>query len=117
MFKYLGNKLRQLFSEKVDEDKLDQMEELFYQADLGARTSQELVKSVRELYRQQPHLSATQILDNIKKELESHLYLYAEPAQHASPHVILIVGVNGNGKTTSLAKLAYFYQKQGSPFY
>lgn len=113
MFKYLGNKLRQLFKDKVDEEQIDQMEELFYQADLGAQTSSQLVDSVRALYHKHPHLTQQEVLEQIKKDLESHLHIHSLRTAQNTPHVILIVGVNGNGKTTTVAKLAKYYQQQG----
>lgn len=112
MFNYLGNKLRQLFKGKVDEDLLEEMEELFYEADLGASTSSQLTENVRALCKKNPKITSNEILKEIKKELESHLHIEAT-FQVGNPHVVLIVGVNGNGKTTTLAKLAKRYQNEG----
>jgi fused signal recognition particle receptor len=113
MFKFLGNKIRSLFSSKVDEEALDRLEELFYQADLGSQTSLELTEKVRTLYKKKPNLTTDDILAEIKKDLLAEIVPPAHLPDEKKPHVVMIVGVNGNGKTTSVAKLAYFYQRLG----
>lgn len=113
MFKYLGNQLRNLFKGKVDEEMLDKVEELFFQADLGAHTSQELTDHVRQLYKKNSKISYNDILSEIKKQLVAKIGTHAPTPIAPSPHVILIVGVNGNGKTTTIAKLAHRYRSEG----
>lgn len=114
MFKFLGTKIRELFKGKVEEAALEQLEQLFYEADLGSALSQELVEKVKTLYQKNPKLTSEEILLEVKKDLLSRLNsLSLSPTSLASPLVILIVGVNGNGKTTSIAKLTRFYQQQG----
>ncbi len=113
MFKYLGNQLRNLFKGKVNEEMLDRVEELFFEADLGARTSEELTESVRKLYKKNSKISYTDIISEIKKQLIEKIGVQEKPPQMGSPHVILIVGVNGNGKTTTIAKLAHRYRQEG----
>lgn len=113
MFKYFGDKFRQLFKGKVDEETLEKVEELFFEADLGARTSEELTDRVRSLYQKNSKISYTEILDEIKKELVGKLGAIETAELKGSPHVVLIVGVNGNGKTTSIAKLAQRYKSEG----
>lgn len=106
-----AKKIRALFSKAPDDAAFDHLEQIFYEADLGAATSAELVEKIRTLYRKNPTISTDQILDFVKKELLHSLVPYS-PTYH-SPHVILLVGVNGSGKTTTLAKLAAHYAKQG----
>ncbi len=113
MFKYLGNQLRSLFSGKIDETLLESVEELFFEADLGAHTSEELTNHVRKLHKQNSKISYNEILSEIKKELTAKLALPPTQTSQGTPHVILIVGVNGNGKTTSVAKLAHRYKSEG----
>lgn len=113
MFKYLGKQLRNLFKGNINEEMLESVEELFFEADLGARTSAELTSSVRELYKKNSKISYNEILSEIKKELTAKLSLPTAKPPQGSPHVILIVGVNGNGKTTSVAKLAHRYKSEG----
>ena len=112
MFKFLGKKIRELFKGKVDEEMIDTLEELFYQSDLGGAASSELAEHVRRLSKK--NASSEEILKGIKEELlQQLLAIPASVCDNGSPHVILIVGVNGNGKTTTVAKLAHLYQKEG----
>jgi fused signal recognition particle receptor len=106
-----AKKIRALFSKAPDEAAFEHLEQIFYEADLGAATAAELVDKIRHLYRKNPDISTDQILDFVKKELLQGL-VRSRPTFH-SPHVILLVGVNGSGKTTTLAKLAAHYAKQG----
>ncbi|MCH9609814.1 MAG: Signal recognition particle receptor FtsY [Chlamydiales bacterium] len=113
MFKYLGKKLRNLFGGKIDEEVLEKVEELFYEADLGAQTSASLTDHVRTLYKKNSKISYEDILKEIKEQLIEKLGAQPTTSPTTSPHVILIVGVNGNGKTTSIAKLAHHYAQLG----
>ncbi|MCC5831841.1 MAG: signal recognition particle-docking protein FtsY [Chlamydiales bacterium] len=112
MFKFLSKKIRELFKGKVNEEMIEELEELFYQSDLGASTSGELVEHVRKLAKK--NASNEEILEGIKEELLNELLsIPSFSHESGSPHVVLIVGVNGNGKTTTVAKLAHLYQKEG----
>jgi fused signal recognition particle receptor len=118
MFKFfqkweLGKKIRSLFSRKVDEEAIEELEKLFFEIDLGTEISSELAEKVRTLYRKNPEITSEAILLEIKKGLISTLGENPAPSLQQKPHVILIVGVNGNGKTTSIAKLANLYKEQG----
>ncbi len=114
MFKFLGQKFKALFKGKVDEAQLEQLEQLLYEADLGVQTSAELTARVRTLYKTNPKITSEEIIEEIKSALVSQLKAipYVE-GERGFPHVILIVGVNGNGKTTTIAKLAHYYKSQG----
>ncbi|HSX11801.1 MAG TPA: signal recognition particle-docking protein FtsY [Chlamydiales bacterium] len=107
----LSKKIRALFSHALDEQTFDHLEQIFYEADLGAATSAELVDKVRLLYRKDPKITTDQILSFIKQDL-LRTFPPLSPSPSASPHVILLVGVNGSGKTTTLAKLAAHYARQ-----
>lgn len=112
MFSFLGKKVRDLFKGKVTEERLEELEALFYQADLGVEMSAELTKHARSVYNKTN--SSDEILKGIKEELLKQLLaIPILPTNEGTPHVILIVGVNGNGKTTTLAKLADAYTKKG----
>lgn len=110
----LGNKIRALFKGPIDENMLEQLEQLFYEADLGIQTASELTQKVRELHSRNPSLGAEDLLTTIRTELTALLSKnqtkLATVSKADSPMVILIVGVNGNGKTTSVAKLAKYFQ-------
>ncbi len=111
----LGLKIRNLFSKPINAETLEQLEQLFYEADLGIQVSAELSKKVQEIYRKQPELDGEGLIEEIKKEIVA---LFSQKpsgmAQTSSgPLVILVVGVNGNGKTTTVAKLAKSYKDNG----
>ena len=109
-----GSKLRSIFQQPMDERVLDQLEELLYSADFGVKTARELKEALLEWHRQHPKAEAGDYIAFLKEHLLRLLQQVPVPsAVTASPEVILIVGVNGNGKTTSLAKLAHFFQKEG----
>lgn len=111
MFKLLSNKIREIFKGKVNEEMIEELEELFYQADLGRTTSTELAKLAWKLSKK--NTSSDEILKEIKEELLQQLLTIPIATQEAGmPHVVLIVGVNGNGKTTTVAKLANLYEKE-----
>jgi fused signal recognition particle receptor len=113
MLRFLGKKIRDLFKGKVDADAIEKLEELFYQADLGSETSAELTEKVRLLYKKHPELSTDEVLQTLKKGLLAALVPPPSQAIQDKPHIILIVGVNGNGKTTSVAKIAYHFHRTG----
>lgn len=113
----LGNKLRTLFSKGLDEDTLDQLEQLLYEADLGVSTAQELTKKIQQIHLDHPKLDAEGLLNELKKELVYRLSLFSTEIvsvpKEQGPLILLIVGVNGNGKTTTVAKLAKRFQDSG----
>lgn len=112
MFKFFGKKIRDLFSKGANEETIEALEALFYEADLGGTASSELAEFARKLSKK--NTSSEDILKGIKEELLNQLLNLPSFEQNVgTPHVILIVGVNGNGKTTTTAKLAYHYKKQG----
>lgn len=110
----LGNKLRLLFHGPVDESILDKLEELLYEADLGAEYARELTNKVRQKLQKDPTITSDSLIEEIRNEILGNLKRHEHHEEHTStPHVILIVGVNGNGKTTSIAKLAHHYHHAG----
>lgn len=110
----LGSKLRTLFRGPVDETVLDQLEQILYEADLGAAYARELTEKTRQRLKQDPTVTSDVLIGEIRNEILHHLKRHtAHEAATTTPHVILVVGVNGNGKTTSIARLAHHYHKAG----
>ncbi len=109
----LGSKIRHLFSKKREESSFENLEKLLFEADLGSHLSLELVDKVRDLFLKSPDASQEEIIDLIKEELLSLFDTSLPEIKKGSPHIVLIVGVNGSGKTTSIAKLAEKYKKEG----
>jgi len=109
-------KLSKLFSgkAKLDADMLDQVEEILFTADIGVRTSQELIEGLRSSKGEVDDPAA--IWDHIKRH--SAMMMQTQEARPldvdaAKPFVILVVGVNGTGKTTTIGKLATMLADQG----
>ena len=93
----------------LDKDTLEQVEAILFGADLGVRTADQLLEAARSA--RSPE-QVTSILES--QALELLRALPSTRAERAAPrHVILVVGVNGSGKTTSIGKLAHRYVAQG----
>jgi len=97
----------------LDDETLDRIEELLYTSDLGPAAAS-LVEGIREGYKKGTLTEAEQIEPFVRERLLA-LMGAAEPAPVPTekPHVILVVGVNGSGKTTSIAKLAKLHLNEG----
>jgi len=108
----LGSKLRTLFSKQIDSHALEELEKLLYEADLGVQTATDLTQKIKELHASNPGMKGDDFIAAIRKEILDILKVPSNDRQltDSSPYIILIVGVNGNGKTTSVAKLAKKYQ-------
>lgn len=110
----MGDRIRNLFSKSIDESTLENLEELLYSADLGTKVSLEIVQDIQERFKKQPKVDPEEMVSYIKTRVKSHLNEHSSAVNLVTPlTVFLIVGVNGNGKTTSTAKLANYYKKQG----
>lgn len=111
----LGEKIRTLFSGPLDESKVEALEELLFEADLGVKTASELAEKVRSEMRKNKEITSEELIEVLKKELLGKIQSpdIASRELTSKPHVILVVGVNGNGKTTTCAKLAKKYLGEG----
>lgn len=97
---------------QITEELWEELEELLVLADVGAATTIEIVGKVRERVERERVLDAGKARDILKEELLAALQVEGPPIPGRVPlRVFLIVGVNGSGKTTSIAKLAYHYQQ------
>ncbi len=111
--KFLGE-LRKLFSKPIDDDTLEQLEELLYEADVGSLCTEEFINHLRAYHKRSQGTDARAYLNEMKAYAKTILSSHTPPKdQRNHPHVILVVGTNGSGKTTSCAKLAKYYQRQG----
>jgi len=98
----------------IDEEVWEELEELLISADVGVATASKLIDTVKK-YASEAKLDGSHVRALLQEEMTGILSVPAcEPSAAAtSPRVILVVGVNGSGKTTSIAKLAYKYNKEG----
>ncbi|MCX6115447.1 MAG: signal recognition particle-docking protein FtsY [Proteobacteria bacterium] len=115
---FLG-RLKSLFAGRaaLDSSNLDDLEELLILSDVGARCAALLVASVRRSSEQSTGMSESELREILKAGVRAELIPVADDhpmyAPVISPQIVLVVGVNGVGKTTTVAKLAARYQKQG----
>jgi fused signal recognition particle receptor len=103
-------------SGQIDEEFWDDLEALLIQADVGVETTTELLDTVRGRVADERVLEPAQVEGILKEEMQRLLDGYA-PSQIEKKRlltVILVVGVNGSGKTTNIAKLAHYYREQGN---
>lgn len=114
---FLGSKISQLFHGKIDENVLENLEELLYEADLGVKTASLLTEKIRSSLEKNPKLTPEDVLSILKQEMVQDLSKQSSEIQTSKtegfPLIVLVVGVNGNGKTTSVAKLAKKFVDEG----
>ena len=98
---------------KVDEDLLEELEEILICADMGFETTEEVMDELREAVRDGRLKEASQVKDALKDILREKVGEGTPLRLETSPSVILIIGVNGVGKTTSIGKIAANLKSQG----
>lgn len=113
----LAQRIGALLGKPWDENTLESLEQILYEADLGTRTVDEFVSHLQSELRLKPQQSLPDILQILKKK---SLDILSTPPicvpiipEIGDPVVHLIVGINGSGKTTTIAKLASHFQKEG----
>ena len=113
----LDIKISNVFANNKDIDKvIDELEETLILSDVGINTSVKICDNLRQELKKQIDKSENAIKELLKKEMEKILLSSSEDSNSYSSdekQVILIVGVNGVGKTTSIGKIANLYKKQG----
>lgn len=91
----------------------DELEALLVQADLGLETTEMVLESLKDRVKKDGITQANELHVVLKQILRSHLDAPTPLDFTIQPTVVLIVGVNGSGKTTNLAKLGKYYSQQG----
>ena len=113
----LGSRFKQIFrlGRRVDRDLLDELEEAMITSDIGVSATMKILGQIKEAYENREVSDAAQLRGYLKQTIRSILNGEAAEINVAPspPTVILVVGVNGSGKTTSIAKLAQYYRGQG----
>ncbi|MFN7185625.1 MAG: signal recognition particle-docking protein FtsY [Alphaproteobacteria bacterium] len=99
---------------KLDASALESLEDLLITADVGAVMAAEIVAEIAQ-GRVDKDISENEVKALLASAIARRLAPFATPLDvtSATPHVIVMVGVNGNGKTTTIGKLAHHYQRQG----
>jgi len=98
---------------EITADTWEELESLFIQADIGVNTSLAIIEKVKDQSFEQGILRTTALLELIKHELLDRLLPPTDLIWKERPSVLILAGVNGSGKTTTLAKLGQRYQEEG----
>mgnify|MGYP001162042774 CR=1 FL=1 len=105
-----------LGTNEIDEYLWDDLEAILIQADIGVETSNEIIESLKKTVLDQGLYKSSDLVAYLKNELIQRLPKSRDPldeSEKIKPYVILMVGVNGSGKTTTTAKLAKKYTDAG----
>jgi fused signal recognition particle receptor len=119
---WFGRIMDVLRSRRLDDEVWEELEEILISADVGVDTSLSLIERLKTQAREERLTEPQQVFDALKSELagklastngREDLWLDTDTDNEAKPFVILVVGVNGVGKTTSIAKLAHNFNEAG----
>lgn len=98
---------------RVDEDTLDAIEEALIESDMGVDTTLKVIDALEERVSRDKFMSREELFAMLRSEISALMELDEPESKSLHPQVILVVGVNGVGKTTTIGKLAYKYKKEG----
>ena len=107
---------------KIDDEILDNLEEVFITSDVGVETTLKIIERIEKRVARDKYVNSSELNSLLCEEItdllaennnESSLPDFTVPADH-QPHVIMVVGVNGVGKTTTIGKLASQFKKAGN---
>ncbi|MCK9343345.1 MAG: signal recognition particle-docking protein FtsY [Massilibacteroides sp.] len=109
---------------KVDDSVLDNLEEVLVTSDVGVETTLKIIKRIEERVSKDKYVTTSELTNLLRDEISllltenntSDLKSFDVSAEK-KPYVIMVVGVNGVGKTTTIGKLAYQYKKAGNKVY
>jgi fused signal recognition particle receptor len=107
-----------LGKKEIDSDLLDSLEEILITADLGVETSEELIGYARNKVKRKELLDPNALKDIIKEQIKKLILSNEADATlvmpKSGPFVIMVIGVNGVGKTTTIGKIAHKFKKAGN---
>lgn len=98
---------------EIDDDFYDELEEILVMGDVGIATAQEIVEKLRDAVFHKSLRTCAQVMDEIESIVADLLSGGEELDMVTVPSIILVIGVNGVGKTTSIGKLAAMFKEQG----
>jgi fused signal recognition particle receptor len=111
---FLGSKIRNLFGTPWNAETFNKLEQILYEADIGTAVTAEFIDDLKTFLLKKPDASPDDILTRMRAL--ANQMLAAPPKVQPTPgkpSVYLIVGINGSGKTTSIAKLAHLLKSEG----
>ncbi len=103
-----------LGTSELSDETWEDLEAILIQADMGLETTTEVVDNLRRQVHEKGLTTTNEMLEGLREELLNRLLTPEFPDFHKKPFVILLLGVNGSGKTTSAAKLANRYKQEGN---
>jgi len=101
---------------KIDEEVLDELEDILIQSDVGVSTTIKIIEALEARTAKEKYLGMDDLIKMMREEISTLLVrpsAQTEPDTGSLPHVIMVVGVNGVGKTTTVGKLAHLLKSQG----
>lgn len=103
---------------KIDEDDLDDIEEILITSDIGVETTLKIIEKLELRVEKEKYINSDELYNILKNEISSLLISSSNidnniDSENNDPYVIMVVGVNGVGKTTTIGKLAYKFKKSG----
>lgn len=99
---------------RVDDDTLDAIEEALVESDMGVDTTLKVIDNLEERVEKDKYMSFDELVGLLRDEISQLIPDTAAPVDFSKkPYVILVVGVNGVGKTTTIGKLAHYFKSQG----
>ena len=110
---FWGSIMNTLTGSVIDDDMYDELEEKLILADVGGDVAVHLVDKLRDRVKEKGLKTGEQAADALRDIIAEEMTPEAEMDLSGKPAVILVIGVNGVGKTTSIAKLADYYTRQG----
>ena len=114
LFSKFSSKIKQLFStRKIDEEFFEELEDTLIEGDLGARLTDEISETLRKEAKAKGITEASELQNLMKNILSEYVHCY-DVSLKEGLNVFMILGVNGVGKTTSIAKMAKWYTKKGN---
>jgi fused signal recognition particle receptor len=111
--KSFGEKLKNLFSKKIDEEFFEELTDSLVEGDIGAKTAFEITDELESICRQNKISAQNEILQELKKLLLKNIREIKLEPDMTKINVWMVLGVNGVGKTTSVAKLALWFKNKG----
>ena len=112
----INEKINDVFSNfrKVDEDFLEELEEVLIMSDIGIETSTKIIQNLRERIKKEKLEDEEQVKEALREEIQKILDISDNTLKlETKPSVILVIGVNGVGKTTSIGKIAAKLSRDG----
>ena len=109
---------------KVDDEVLDNLEEVLITSDVGVETTLKIIERIEQRVAQDKYMNTSELNEILRSEISALLIENNtddvddfEAPLKSKPYVIMVVGVNGVGKTTTIGKIAYQFKKAGKKVY